>query len=1073
MAGMGTVTARGAGWLALAVSPAVVIGVWWDAVLNHPVLAAVLLGFYESAVAVPLFAGKIVAGLRERRPEQIVNRLDRALPQWISGFGRRYREFMLDSLRVIDLESLATADFYTPELDDVFVEVNLALEDPDQASGGLPAIFPAEVRHSLRDFLDRPQPVVLAVIGAPGSGKTILLRHAARQLCRVPQGRRRTVPILLYLRDHLTTIASTPGATLPELVRGTLGRYGPHEPEQWFERRLHNGACLVLLDGLDEARPEDHRSVADWVERQIRRYPKNDYVITARPQGYLTARIDGAAVLQVRNFTDQQVIRFLKSWYLAVERHSTGGAGEDVRLRAESAADDLLTRLTGAPALYELTANPLLLTMIATVHRYRGALPGSRVDLYGEICHVMLWRRQEAKKLPIALDGDTREVLLRGLAFAMMQRQVRELSRAEVLAEIGPALHRVSRELTAEEFLTDIACNGLLVERESGVYSFAHPSFQEHLAAGHIRDKGLINVLVDAIGDVRWRETTLLYIARSDADPIVRACLATTDITALSLAFDCAEQGSELAPELRDHLDGLRAAAYSADTDPERRRLVTGVLLTRHLRHLIRTGNGGRVCARPITTGLYTLYRQDTQDLGPERHTHSESSVEEPITGVSGRDAAAFVCWVNSITSSDTVYRLPSRMEIKDSVLSQVFTPSKPGMPPPTVWLEPDHQHGRSELFLPAGTDHPHLIDKATLVSHVKDDIPRSITTLIRLLLLRSIITIRVFARHLAPNRDHNRDRALTRDLARALNRALDHDHGRALTHALALDFDRDLAPAPGLGPDPDRALNLDPDLDPELDRALNLDLALERDRDLDLTRALALARDLDRGLDLTHDFTRDLTRAGDLARDLARDLDRALDLTRALDIALDRILDRARDIPGARDVTRARDLEDLRARFMGNALGHALTRALRRYTPEASWPVEFAQELISETGIAKTARYIVSPDTLADKVRSGRQDLANLLGPTDSAASPPWARQVAINLQETALPIFTRQQPLTRDTATTIRLAALCLAAEADVRKANQLGDTFREIAAGVTLLERRATGKAVPTETIMLALT
>jgi hypothetical protein len=419
--------------------------------------------------------------------------------------------------------------------------------------------------------------------------------------------------------------------------------------------------------------------------------------------------------------------------------------------------------------------------------------------------------------------------------------------------------------------------------------------------------------------------------------------------------------------------------------------------------------------------------------------------------------------WVNNITGSGTVYRLPNLVEIKDSALSRVFTPPKPGLPPHTVWLEPDHRHGQSELFFPAGTDHPHLIDTATLVSHVKDDIPRSITTLIRLLLLRSIITIRVFARHLAPNRDHNRDRDLTRALARALTLALDHDHGRALTRALALDFDRDLAldfdrdlaPAPAL----------DLDLDPELDRALNLDLALDRDRDLDLTRALALARDLDR------DLTRDLTRARDLALDLALDLDRALDLTRALDIALDRTLDRARDVPRARDVTRARVLEDLRARFMGSALAHALTRALQQYTPESRWPVEFAQEFIAETGIAKT-RYVVSPDTLTDKVQSGQQDLVNLLGSTDGAASLPWAHQVAINLQETALPIFTRQQSLTADTATAIRLAALCLAAEADARKANQLGDTFREIAAGVTLLERRATGRAVPTETIMLAV-
>lgn len=656
--------------------------------MNHPVLAVVLLGVYEVLVAVLLFAGKIATELRERWQERIVNRLDRALGQRLARFDKRYREFVLASLRFIDLKGLATPGPHTPELDEVFVDVSLAFREPSQASGSLLAALPAEVtdRHSIRDFLDDPQPVVLAVIGAPGSGKTTLLRHTARQLCHAHRGRRRTTPILLYLRDHVTAIVSTPDVALPGLVRGTLGRYGPDEPDGWFEQRLNDGDCLVLLDGLDEvARPDDRRSVAHWVERQIRQYPKNDYVITSRPQGYRTARIDGAAVLQVRSFTDEQVTRFVQSWYLAVERHSTGATGEDVRLRAESAADDLLRRLDGAPGLYDLTVNPLLLTMIATVHRYRGALPGSRVDLYGEICQVMLWRRQEAKNLPIVPDGDKKEVLLRGLAFAMMQRQVRDLPRAHVLAEIGPALRRMSRKLTAEEFLTDIASNGLLIERESGLYSFAHQTFQEYLAATHIRDKGLPNVLVDAVDDVWWRETTLLYTARSDADPIVLACWASTSVTALSLAFDCAEQGSELAPELRDHLDDLLAAAFASGTDSERRRLVAGVLLTHHLRHLIRTGNGGRVCARPVTTDLYQLYQMDTQGPVPERPTHLRSGTEEPITGVCGSDAVAFVHWVNGITGSEAVYRLPNLAEINDSALHRALTTPTSGIPTQSV----------------------------------------------------------------------------------------------------------------------------------------------------------------------------------------------------------------------------------------------------------------------------------------------------------------------------------------------------------------------------------------------------
>jgi len=83
-------------------------------------------------------------------------------------------------------------------------------------------------------------------------------------------------------------------------------------------------------------------------------------------------------VLQVRSFTDEQVTRFVQGWYLVVEWHSTGATGRDLLLRAEAAADDLLRRLDAAPGLYELTVNPLLLTMIAIVHRHCGALPGSR-----------------------------------------------------------------------------------------------------------------------------------------------------------------------------------------------------------------------------------------------------------------------------------------------------------------------------------------------------------------------------------------------------------------------------------------------------------------------------------------------------------------------------------------------------------------------------------------------------------------------------------------------------------------------------------------------------------------------
>ncbi len=503
---------RRVGWLVAAVGPpSVVAGTSLGWVEGHPV-AAIGLGLaYEAVLGVVGFAGDVAGGLRGRWRDRLVDRVDEGLLRRLSHFGGRYREYLLSSLRFIDLKGLATIGYHTPELDEVFVDVSLALRAPHQVPGDPLADLPAGVteRASIWEFLDRSGPVVLAVIGAPGSGKTTLLRHTARRVCKW-RGRREKIPVLLYLRDHVTTIVSAPQTGLAEIVRGTLGRYAAAEPAGWFEQRLNDGRCLVLLDGLDEvAKDDDRRRVRDWVDGQIKQYPANSYVITSRSHGYHTAPLEGATVLQVRRFTDEQVTHSVHGWYLAVERHSTGASDEGVRHRAETAADDLLQRLSKAPALYDLTVNPLLLTMIANVHRFRGALPGSRAALYAEICEVLLWRRQEAKKLAAELRGDQKEVVLRELAFTMMERRVRDLARGDALPVIGSVLPRVSTALTAQELLSDAASSGLLIERENGVYAFSHQTFQEYLAATHIREKGRRSALTDSAGDPWWRETIL------------------------------------------------------------------------------------------------------------------------------------------------------------------------------------------------------------------------------------------------------------------------------------------------------------------------------------------------------------------------------------------------------------------------------------------------------------------------------------------------------------------------------------------------------------------------------------
>lgn len=909
------------------------------------------------AAAASVGGGLVIVPRRRQLRRRIVGRLDESLRRKVSRFDRRYREFVLSSLRFVDLKGLATVGFYTPELDDVFVDVSLAYRAPHLVTDDIVGhrLAGHGDRVSLIDLLDRPEPVVLAVIGVPGSGKSTLLRHTARVVCRNRRRHKRTVPILLHLRDHVAAIVETPELSLPALVRGTLGRYTESEPPGWLEQRLRDGDCVVLLDGLDEvAEQSDRRRVAGWVESQTKQYPKNDYVITSRPQGYRTAGVDGAMVLQVRGFSDKQVSHFVKAWYLAVERHGVPAAGEDVRPRAEAAATDLLNRLNAAPALYDLTVNPLLLTMIANVHRYRGALPGGRVDLYREICEVVLWRRREAKNLTAPLTGDKREALLRVLAFAMMKSRVRDLPRAKVLSQIRPALRRMTQEVTAEDFVADESRDGLFIERENGEYSFAHHTFQEYLAAAHIRDNGLTKLLDDSVDDLWWRETTLLYAARSDADDIVRACLKSDTVTAMSLAFDCAGQCRELAPGLRKDLDGLLESALGPDASPERRRLMIGVQLTRHLAQVVRTTGNTRVCVNPITSAIYQLY---LQDINASPAPVAEVNPEDPVAGVSAADAVDFLRWVNS-TIGQAGYRLPSHEELTDSAVQRTL-----GTSTRSVWLQP----GQPNLWTPPDQPHPHLVEPGTISGHLVKDFQYVTPTLARLLLLRSIAGVR----EIAADPDHGMDRA----------RAVAYELSIARQLTGLSDTYRDFAGAEALAGD--------------LSHNLGRDHALARASARDLEATLRRVAALDR----THAHARPLDSA------LALDNDHDLVLAGALVAAMDQIVETTPRSPD----------------WLGTLANTFSERAQATLTDDR-----------------------VAPETFPALVDTACEHFT----------VPAGFRRIA-----------TDHQPLTASHAAAIRLAALCFAA------AHPHDDTFRKIAAAVTLLERRAKGLAPATETIVLA--
>lgn len=429
-----------------------------------------------------------------------------------------------------------------------------------------------------------------------------------------------------------------------------------------------------MLDGLDEVPDEtQRRQVSQWVDSQIRMFPENIWILSSRPFGYQNAQLKEArTTLGVLSFSLKQMNQFLNRWYLQNEiLRQARKPDPGVKADAKRKADDLINRIQNYPPLAAMALNPLLLTMIATVHDNRGALPGSRVELYDEICDVLLVRRQEAKGLTetLELKAAQKQSVLQALALDLMMRERREFCLETGSDIISDALKSVAgNTVSPQTFLKHIQnVSGLLVEREANSYQFAHLSFQEYLAADQLKETQQEDCLVKHLENSWWHETIRLYAANSDTTAIVEAALDQPSVTSLMIAYDCLDESRSLSPEVRQRLDAIG----SDNTNPAMAKLTAEVKLAQRLTRLLRIDEATQIDQSYVTQAEFKLFLNGT---GKVTGTNQLSNPCSPLVGISLKQALQFCRWLNTwetidLLSSDqesvgySYYRLPTIAE--------------------------------------------------------------------------------------------------------------------------------------------------------------------------------------------------------------------------------------------------------------------------------------------------------------------------------------------------------------------------------------------------------------------------
>lgn len=425
-------------------------------------------------------------------------------------------------------------------LEDIYIPLSVVSEGATNVIDATPRLNPLQ-------FLEPGSKTV--ILGDPGSGKSTLISCLALVGTSIRLQKRTgghnddRLSIFVTLRRYADELKTRKNLSISEyIVENCRADYNiPEIDWEFFEFYLKSGKAKLFFDGLDELpNPQYKKIVRDRIQSFTISNPENAIIITSRIVGYegpIRFRGEQFKHFKVAQLRVNEIEIFINDWYkIRVENEADRKANAKDLLR-------IIRHPENSP-IRELARNPLLLTIVALVHRIDAVLPDQRVILYKKCTETLLdtwykWKYRADEEINKARIERRNRQRIEAIAHWMQRRASGDKGRAVVsftelqkflsnhIAKFEPGtISDTPPDDAADEFLKFVKeRTGLLIEVGDEQYSFVHLTFQEYLTATFLATDGETDgvasiwaKLQDCAFDPRWQEVIRLLVASFRSD---------------------------------------------------------------------------------------------------------------------------------------------------------------------------------------------------------------------------------------------------------------------------------------------------------------------------------------------------------------------------------------------------------------------------------------------------------------------------------------------------------------------------------------------------------------------------